>query len=390
MLAVAVAAQLGCSYIHQGLPALAPLLQAEWALSRAELGVLAGAMSVGVLLLSAAAGGLVDRLGERPLLIAGPLGVAAATFLASLSPSPLALTLSLAIAGAFLATGGPAGGKAMLVWFPTRIRGFAMGLRQTSVPLAGVVAGLTLPLLAASLGWRGALGAGALLAALAALLVALVYREPPTPAIAGRAEHTGPGALRALLRDRSLLATIALGPVLVTGQWTIVPYLGLYLYERFGWPVAIAAGYLALAQAGGVLGRIGWGLASDLVWRGRRKPVLALIPPAGALGILALAFLPAGASPVLVAVLALALGASVIGWNGLLLAFLAEQAGPARAGTAIGLGITVIFVSAVAIPPAFGWLVDRTGSYTVGWLVLSAVLLAALGLFPLIREAPRA
>ena len=63
-----------------------------------------------------------------------------------------------------------------------------------------------------------------------------------------------------------------LGPLLVAGQWTVVPYLGLYLYERFGWPVTEAAAYLALAQVGGVVGRIGWGLASDVVWGGRRKP----------------------------------------------------------------------------------------------------------------------
>lgn len=391
MLGVAVVSQIGASYVHQGLPALAPLLQAEWSLSRAELGVVLSAINVGVLLTSAAAGHVVDRLGERPLLVAGPLGVAAATLLAAFSPGPLLLTLALAGAGVALGTCAPSGGKAMLVWFPPRIRGLAMGLRQTSIPLAGVIAAPTLPLLALALGWRGALVVGAVIGALSALLVVVAYHDPPERGTAvAHHERAGLAAFPALLRDRSLLATILLGPVLVAGQWTVVPYLGLYLYERFGWSVTEAAAYLALAQVGGVVGRIGWGLASDVVWGGRRKPALLLVPPVGALGALGLATLSHETPAWVVAALAVAMGASVIGWNGLLLAYVAEQAGPHRAGTAIGLAVSIIFIGAVVYPPAFGWLVDRAGSYQPAWLVLSVVLLGGLALFPCMREVARA
>ncbi len=387
MLGVAVVSQIGASYVHQGLPALAPLLQAEWSLSRAELGAVLGAINVGVLLASAAAGHAVDRFGERPLLVAGPLGVGAATLLAALSPAPPLLGLALAGAGIALGTCAPSGGKAMLVWFPPRIRGLAMGLRQTSVPLAGVISAPTLPLLALALGWRGALVASAVIGGLSALLVVVAYHDPPArPTAVPRHERTGLASYPALLRDRSLLATILLGPVLVAGQWTVVPYLGLYLYERFGWSVPEAAAYLALAQVGGVVGRIAWGLASDLVWGGRRKPALLLVPPVGAAGALGLAALSHQTPAWLVALLALVMGASVIGWNGLLLAYVAEQAGPHRAGTAIGLAVSIIFLGAVVYPPAFGWLVDRAGSYQPAWLALAAVLLAGLALFPSMRE----
>jgi sugar phosphate permease len=386
MLAVAVAAQTGASFIHQGLPALGPLLQAEWALTRAEFGVVASALNIGVLLTSAAAGQLVDRVGERPVLAVGPLGVAACTLLCTLSPSPLVLTLSLVAAGGFLATCAPSGGKAILLWFPTRLRGLAMGLRQTSIPLAGVAAAVGLPLVAAAVGWRGALAVSAAIAAMGGLLIWLLYRDPPSPASVATAGRTGFSAIPALLRDRSLVATIALGPALVAAQWTVVAYMGLYLYERFGWSVVAAATYLAVAQLGGVLGRLAWGFASDHVWSGRRKPALAFIPPAGALALVGLALLPPGASTGLVAALALALGLTAIGWNGLFLTFLAEQAGPGRAGTAIGLGVSAVFLGAVVSPPLFGWIVDRTGSYQLAWLLVAGVLVAALALFPLMRD----
>ncbi len=389
MLATAVAAQLGCSLIHQGMPALAPLIQAEWALSRGELGMIVAAINVGVFLASTVSGDLVDRVGERPLLVVGPLGVAAGALLASLASSPLLVTALLVAVGVFVSTSGPAGGKAMLVWFAPRIRGFAMGLRQTSVPLAGVVAAATLPALAAGLGWRGALQVAALASGLAALLPWLIYRDPPDPATTTVRERSGLQAIPALLRDRSLLATILLGPLLVAGHWTLVAYLGLYLYERYDLPVAVAAGYLALAQVGGVVGRIAWGVASDVVWDGRRKPVLILIPPLGALLVVLLAALPADASPPLIGALAIVLGATLIGWNALIMTFQAEQAGPARAGTTLGLGIATIFLGAVLVPPAFGALVDRLGSYQPAWLLLALVLLSALALFPFMHERAR-
>ena len=390
MLGIAIVSQIGASYVHQGLPALAPLLQAEWSLSRAELGIVLSAINVGVLLTSAAAGHAVDRLGERPMLVAGPLGVGAATALAVLSPGPLLLTLAFAGAGVAMGTCAPSGGKAMLVWFPPRVRGLAMGLRQTSIPIAGVLAAATLPAIALALSWRGALGIAALIGGLSALLVAVAYHDPPDRStVVPRHERAGLAAFPALVRDRSLVASTLLGPILVAGQWTVVPYLGLYLYERFGWSVTEAAAYLALAQVGGVIGRIGWGLASDLIWHGRRKPALAIIPPVGALGAVGLAALSHETPAWLVGALAVVMGATVIGWNGLLLAYIAEQAGPHRAGTAIGLSVSIVFLGAVIYPPLFGWLVDRAGSYQPAWLLLAVFLLSGLVLFPCMREVSR-
>jgi sugar phosphate permease len=301
------------------------------------------------------------------------------------------LTLALAGAGVAMGTCAPSGGKAMLVWFPPRVRGLAMGLRQTSIPIAGVLAAATLPAIALALGWRGALGIAALISGLSALLVAVGYHDPPDrSSVVPHHERAGLAAFPALIRDRSLVASTMLGPILVAGQWTVVPYLGLYLYERFGWSVTEAAAYLALAQVGGVVGRIGWGVASDPIWHGRRKPALALIPPVGALGALGLAALSHDTPAWLVGALAVVMGATVIGWNGLLLAYIAEQAGPHRAGTAIGLSVSIVFLGAVVYPPLFGWLVDRAGSYQPAWLILAVLLLSSLALFPCMREVARA
>jgi predicted MFS family arabinose efflux permease len=264
-----------------------------------------------------------------------------------------------------------------------------MGLRQTAVPLAGALAAASLPLIAAPWGWRAALVAGGVVGLGTALIAILWYRDAPMRGDDVRRQPVGWEAIPQLLGDRSVLATLLLGPILVAGQWSVVTYLGLYLYEQFAWPVAVAAAYLALAHAGGVVGRLALGVLSDTLAGGRRKPILALVPPAGALGTLALALMPTTVPAVFVALLALLLGATVIGWNGLQLTYLAEQAGPHRAGTVLGLNLTLIFASGVLVPPLFGALVDRLGSYQPVWLALAAILLAGLALFPFMRETPR-
>jgi sugar phosphate permease len=390
MLGAAILAQVGCSFLHQGLPSLAPLFQAEWALSRGQLGAVLGAINVGVLLASVAAGQLVDRVGERWPLTLAPAGVAALAVVASLSPTPWLLALLLALAGGFVALSGTAGGKATLLWFPARVRGLAMSLRQTGVSIGGVTAALLLPPWASAFGWRGALLAAGTVGAAAALTALALYRDPPTSATPAAHEAPAWQTISALLHDRSLAATFILGPLLVAGQWTVLPYLVLFLYERFAWGLSEAGRYLALAQIGAISGRIAWGLASDLVWGGRRKPALAILVPASALGTLALAMLPPWTPGAVVGLLALWLGATVIGWNGVLFVYTAEQAGPQRAGTALGLLGSSVFASAVLVPPLFGGLVDHLGSYTPAWLLLSGVLLAGLALFPFLREVETA
>jgi sugar phosphate permease len=379
-------AQTSASLIHQGLPALGPLIQAEWSLTRAEFGIVVSALSFGVLLTSLASGQLVDRLGERQLLAVGPLGVAAGTLLASLSPSAALLTASLAVAGAFLATCAPSGGKAILLWFPPQTRGLAMGIRQTSIPLAGMAAAVAFPIVAEHMGWRGSLVFSAVLAAVGSVLIWLLYREPEAPPRLGGPAAIGFAVFPQLLRNRSLVATILLGTLLVAAQWSVVAYLGLFLYERFELPLVVAASYLALAQGGGVVGRLVWGLVSDRLCAGRRKPVLLILPPAGAAALAWLALAPSNTSGLVITAIAVALGATVIGWNGLFIAFLAEQAGAERAGSAIGLGVTAVFLSAGVSPPIFGWIVDVSGSYATAWLSVAASLVAALALFPVIRD----
>lgn len=71
----------------------------------------------------------------------------------------------------------------------------------------------------------------------------------------------------------------------------------------------------------------------------------------------------------------------MIGYQGLSYTLIGEIAGAARAGSALGVMITVNSIGAIAGTPLFGWIVDATGSYAAAWRLLGgAVLCGSAGL----------
>lgn len=375
------------SYIAQGLPALVPLFQTDLALSRAQAGSLIAAMNLGPLFSSLGVGRLVDRIGERPVLVGGTLGTGLAALAASQAPSFALLALLLFVTGVFASVSGPGGTKVIMVWFPQALRGLGIGIRQTSIPLGGALAAATLPLLGLTWGWRGALALAGLVVAVSALVVQAFFRERPASSSAAR--HGSQHGIRTLLRSRSVLAIMGVAFVLTVAQWASVTYLVLFLHEYLALDLPLAASYLAVLQVGGMVGRTAWGLISDTILHGRRKPAMVAIAPAALGCVVLLALLPPGTPPLLLLPLVAALGFTAIGWNGIFLALMAEQAPPDLAATAVGLAVTGVFVSIVLTPPLFGLVVDRSGSYQLAWWLLAAILAAGLPLLVWIKEGRR-
>jgi sugar phosphate permease len=375
------------SYIAQGLPALVPLFQSDLNLSRAQAGALIAAMNLGPLLSSLGVGRLIDRVGERPVLVGGTLGTGLAVLAASRAPNFVLLAFFLFVTGIFASVSGPGGTKVIMVWFPQSLRGLGIGIRQTSIPLGGAVAAATLPLLGLAWGWRGALALAGIVVAATAFVVQAFFRDRPAGTVAAR--HTGQHGIRTLLRSRSVLAIMGVAFILTVAQWATVTYLVLFLHEYMALDLPLAASYLAVLQIGGVGGRAIWGLLSDTLLHGRRKPAMVIIAPAAVVCVVLLALLPVGSSPLLLVPLVAAIGFTAVGWNGIFLALMAEQGPPELAATAVGLGVTGVFVSIVLTPPLFGLVVDQSGSYQVAWWLLAAILVCSLPLLRWIQDGTR-
>ncbi len=171
----------------------------------------------------------------------------------------------------------------------------------------------------------------------------------------------------------------------------LITYMPLYLKDTMGFSAYWASQALALTQAGAMIGRIGWGVASDRLFGGRRKVVLILIGLSSVVSVMALSLMNRDASYYLLLPVLFFAGVSLVGYQGVSYALIGEIAGKARTGAGLGMMITINAACATLCTPLFGYIVDHTGSYPIGWQILAATLaVGVVGLATLIREHQRA
>jgi sugar phosphate permease len=188
------------------------------------------------------------------------------------------------------------------------------------------------------------------------------------------------GELARIVRNRSLLALTADGFLRVGTQYCLLTYLILYLQRDLHLPLIVAASYLALTQAAAAIGRIGWGLVSDRLFGGHRRPVYIAVALLAAGMFLVVSELEAQTPAWIVALVVALLGATAAGFQGVGMSLTAEIVGHETAGIASGFWNSVAFLGAVLLTPAFGLVVDWSGSYPLAWksLMLASLLAAAL------------
>jgi sugar phosphate permease len=375
ILAVGVGAQGALAGMQQGLPVLGPELREAYGLSLGEVGAVLASVSWGVMFTLLMWGWLADRIGERTVIAVGLGGAALALVGATAAPSLGWLVAGLLAAGAMGGSASAASGRAVMGWFGRSERGFALGIRQMSVPMGGALSAVLLPLFA---GVDGALIALAVACAAGSLAAVAWIREPP-PAPAGRPVAGAP----APLRDPRVWRLSVGSGLFVCAQVAVLSFTVLFLHDHREVSVGTAAAMLAAMQVAGGLARIVVGRRSDRL--GRRVLPLRRHALACAMALLATAAL-ADAPLAILFPLLLFTGVLTMSWNSLSFTAAAEMAGRERAGTALGLQGTVMrFVSSGA-GFGFGALVAAT-SWQAGFALLALMPLAGWWLFrPLVGE----
>ena len=368
-----------------GIPAMASLIRADLGLTLAQAGSFLSAYYIGPALVGLPAGTLADRWGVRRMLVLGQLLIAAGLLAASACTTYGAFTLLLVAAGFGYGILNPTSTKAVMGWSPPAHRATLVGLKQVGLPLGGMLGAALLPLLATRLSWRVALVISAGLIAAGAIASALVYRDPP-PAAVPSAPAGARGVVASVLTSRDLwLLSVATG-VFAAMQTVWMSFLVLYLQGAVGLTLLAASRLLALAQLGGMTGRVLFGMLSDRLFGGSRRLPLVLAGIGSTACSVAIAGAGPGASPLALGALAFVFGVVGIGWNGVQHTWMAELAGPRAAGTAVGLGLAVSSAGVTLGPLAFGYVVQTAGGYRGPWIALASSMLVALGVLLLVRE----
>lgn len=368
-----------------GIPAIASLIRADLGLSLAQAGSFLSAYYIGPSLVSLPAGTLADRWGIKRLLVLGQVVIAAGLLAASMAGSYAALVALMITAGFGYGMLNPTSTKAVMGWSPPARRATLVGLKQVGLPFGGMVGAALLPALGVVFGWRAAVVVSAALIGAGALATLVMYRDPPGAALPP-APSGARGAMASVLTSRDLWLLAGATAVFAAMQTVWMSFLVLYLESAAGLTLLAASRYLALAQLGGMTGRVLFGVLSDRLLGGRRRLPLMLAGAGSAACTLAVAWTGAGASTIWLAGLAFVFGVVGIGWNGVQHTWMAELAGPRAAGTAVGLGLAVSSAGVTLGPIAFGWLVQTAGGYRGPWLGLALSMVAALGILALVRD----
>jgi sugar phosphate permease len=256
-----------------------------------------------------------------------------------------------------------------------------MGLRQTSVPLGVAVAALTLPVLSRSVALVF-LGALCLFASASA---GLIVRDPPRSPTAPTARVGADGAARAGSPYRtSLLWRIhAASALLVVPQVTVATFALVYLVDDHGWPAGGAGRVLAAGQVGGALARLVAGWWSDRIGLRLRPMRRVAVAIAVALALLAVSTHSAAAVVAL-----LAAGILTVSPNGLAFTAVAERAGGAWAGRALGVQNTAQNMVGTVAVPVMATVIAATG-YPVAFAATIAFPRAAAAAIPVGAERER-
>lgn len=373
-----------------GINTLAPFYQEELGLSRAQVGLFFSAFYLAMAGFSFGAGWLADRFGVRKTTLQGHLSLGICTIAASLAPSFSWACASFFLAGLGYSFLNPASSKGVMAWFHRDERATAMGIKQTGVPAGGVVTAVLAPQLVLLLGWRGALAALGVMNLLFGFIFSLLWRDPPDETAMAAFHGSMTQETRAPLNVWRFLPISCGTAIYLVGQMVLITYIPLYLKDAMGFSAYWASQALALTQGGAMIGRIGWGVASDRLFGGRRKIVLILIGLLSAILIAALSAMTRQSSLYFLLLILFLSGICLVGYQGVSYALIGELAGKARTGAALGMMITINAACATLGTPLFGYIVDRTGSYVVAWQSLAGALtLGIAGLAILLKEPRR-
>jgi MFS family permease len=353
--------------------ALAVQIRGELSIDDTTLGLSFAAFFVCSTVTAPAAGRLVDRVGwERSARIAAGFSVLSLLGVATLGRSFAGFLSFLTIGGLGVSFATPAGNVA-LVELRRRRTGLLFGLKQSAIPISTLIAGLSVPAFALTVGWRWAYVCDDLVPVLAFVT--------GTPG-GGRCVHRSQGrrgGSPGQYGEPQQQAPLLLGLLAAGGALAAVVVNSL---GAFGVSTAVHSGVAAgtagfVAAGGSVIGvgvRILAGWATDTI-RIRSLTLSAAIFVGGMPGILLLSL---GSPATVVAGIVVGYGIAW-SWSGMMHHGVVTtfRGRPAAASGVIQMGLSV---GSAGGPLLFGFLADRAG-YTSAWSVIVIAACAGAAFF---------
>ncbi|GMQ75475.1 MAG: MFS transporter [Gammaproteobacteria bacterium] len=368
--------------------AMAPVIQRDLGLSVTQVGLLVSGYYIAQTIGAVPAGALADRIGVgRALLASHALLIAGALAFSQADGFAAAVTATV-VMGFGYSMVNPSTAKGILTWFSARRRATAMGVKQTGVPIGGVLAAAN-GALVTLFSWQSIFVTVAGVIFVNGILC-LMLVEPR--------RHAARTSIAATIRQMLQVGRIPNIRVLFLaniswnmGQTNFYSYLTIFMREAAGASQPVAGLVLGLAQVSSALGRIGWGVASDTLFGGARKWITVGLCGASVVLMLAMAAVEPGFGVLLGVVLAFGLGMTIASYATLAQTLAVESVELGQSGAALGYSLMGTSIGGVVGPPIFGAIVDYTGDFADGWITTAIfVALGTVMVAVAVRERHRA
>ncbi len=313
-------------------------------------------------------GRVADRLGAtRSLRIASFGAGVSALGIATSARAWWALAGWLVVSGTAAALAQPAANRLLINRVRITRLGTAFGLKQSAPPTASMLAGLSVPVIALTVGWRWAFAVAAIAAVAMAIAVGPTPSSAPAPVARKERQKLQP------LRDPGTLLLLATGFGLGFASNSAVLAFFVDAATRSGLSSSAAGLVFAASSLAAIIVRVVAGIACDrLTFRPLR--LCAALLTTGAVGV---ALLAAG-GPGLVPVGGIMAIAGTWGFPGVFW-FAVLRAYPQTPGRITG-AMAPASVGGVLGPIGFGVLAANVSDGAAWWATAGVALLAALAM----------
>lgn len=353
--------------------AMAPVISDDLQISAAQFGAFISSYYAAQATGSLPAGAITDRFGVGRTLVFAHILMAGAAVTLAMVDGYVPCLVAMFLMGLSYSMTNPSTARGVLDWFPRERRGTAMGLKQVGVPLGGVVAAGS-GALAAYIHWQSVMwGIALIIAANGLFCITLIRYHIPAAERPSIVKN-----IREVLRDWNFNIYAIINGLTTSGQSSFFTYLTLFMTTILRSSQEIASIAMGIAQVASAIARVGWGVASDRYYSGRRATLLAWLCAAAALFLVLMGLAGVwfdGAVGVVVAIgLAIVIGLTLAGFQPVSQAITVESVEPRLAGSAMGVNMVGVHLGNMAGPIIFGWCIDYLGGFATAWWVAGAIV----------------
>jgi MFS family permease len=376
LLGTLLAAQTFGTVATMTLPAVAPEMAAAYGISASLIGYQVSLIAAFMLVALTLGSRLAVRWGAcRTTQVALLLLVGGC--LTAILPHPAFVFGSAIALGLGYGLLSPPASQLLARFTPAARRNLVFSVKQSGVPLGGILAAAITPAIAVKFGWQWALaGTAAVLCGLVVLMQRWrdIWDDDRDPSVR-LASHPFSG-ISIVWRHRALRLLSTSGGCFVVVQVCLQTFTVVLFVEQIGMDLITAGIVLTASQVGGVFGRPFWGWLADFTHS--CFGVLSVLAGVMLATCLLVPVLQPGWPLAVACALFFVLGSTASGWNGAFMAEVARLSPRKDVSTATAGSLVFVNVGKMIGPILFTTLYFVSGSYTLVFGLLA--LPAALGL----------